>query len=85
MQCEIVRNLNFGGDSCRQLVRASAVMFFWRKVNTGRLNTNGKQECEHMVTLLKVPDRVVRDLVIGRTAGGGTLETLRIEVNTCES
>ena len=45
---------------------------------------NSKQECEHMVKLLKVPDRAVRDLVIGQTAGGGTLETLRIEVNTCE-
>ena len=33
----------------------------------------------------KVPDRVVRELMIGWTAGGGTLETLRIEVNTCES
>ena len=33
----------------------------------------------------KVPDRTVRELVTGQTAGGGTLETLRIEVNTCES
>ena len=33
----------------------------------------------------KVPDRMVRELVIGQTAGGGMLETLRIEVNTCES
>ena len=32
---------------------------------------NGKQECEHMAKLWKVPDRAVRDLVIGRTAGGG--------------
>ena len=56
----------------------------WLKVNTGRLNMNGKQECEHMAKLQKVPDRVVRDLVIGRTAGGGMLETLRIE-DTCES
>ena len=46
---------------------------------------NGKQECEHMVKLEKVPDRVVRELVICRTAGGGMLETLGIEVNTCES
>ena len=28
---------------------------------------------------------MVQELVIGRTTGGGTLETLRIEVNTCES
>ena len=32
-----------------------------------------------------MPDRVVQGLVIGWTARGGTLETLRIEVNTCES
>ena len=59
-------------------------MIFPRKVNTGRLNTNGKQECEHKAKLEKVPDHVVRELVIGWTAGGGTLEMLRIEVNTCE-
>ena len=46
---------------------------------------NGKQECEHKAKSEKVPDRVVRELVIGQTTGGGTLETLRIEVNTCES
>ena len=46
---------------------------------------NGKQESEHKAKLEKVPDCVVRELVIGRTAGGGTLETQRIEVNTCES
>ena len=46
---------------------------------------NGKQECEHKAKLEKVPDRAVRELMIGRTAGGGTLETLIIEVNTCES
>ena len=46
---------------------------------------NGKQECKHMAKLYKVPDSMVRELVIGRTTGGGTLETLRIEVNTCES
>ena len=55
-----------------------------QKVNTGRLNTNGKQESGHKAKLEKVPDRVVRELVIGQTTGGGTLETLRIEVNTCE-
>ena len=43
-------NLNSGGDSYRQLVRAS-VMMFPGKVNTGRLNTNGEQECEHKVKL----------------------------------
>ena len=79
-----MQNLNSGGDSYRQLVRASAMMFP-RKVNTGRLNTNGKQECEHKAKLEKVPDCAVQELVIGQTAGGGTLETLRIEVNTCES
>ena len=77
-------NLNSGGDWYRQLVGAS-VMMFSRKVNIGRLNTNGKQECEHKVKLEKVPDHAVRKLMIGQTAGGGTLETLRIEVNTCES
>ena len=46
---------------------------------------NGKQECEHMAKLQKVPDHTVRDLMIGRTTGGGTVEMLRIEVNTCES
>ena len=46
---------------------------------------SGKQECEHMAKLQKVPDRMVRELVIGQTAGGGMLETLRMEVNTCES
>ena len=46
---------------------------------------NGKQECEHKVKLEKVPDCAVRELMIGRTAGGGTLEMLRIDVNTCES
>ena len=76
-------NLNSGGDSYRQLVRASVMMFF-QKVNTGRLNTNGKKESEHQAKLEKVPDHVVRELMIGWTAGGGTLETLRIEVNTCE-
>ena len=76
-------NLNSGGDSYRQLVGAS-VMMFSRKVNTGRLNMNGKQESEHKVKLEKVPDCTVRELMIGRTAGGGMLETLRIEVNTCE-
>ena len=40
--------------------------------------------CDLGVRGWKVPDRTVRDLVIGRTAGGGTLERLRIEVNTCE-
>ena len=77
-------NLNSGGDWYRQLVGASAVMFP-QKVNTGRLNTNGKQECEHKAKLEKVPDSAVQELVIGWTAGGGMLETLRIEVNTCES
>ena len=77
-------NLNSGGDSYRQLVRASVMMFF-QKVNTGRLNTNGKKESEHKAKLGKVPDHVVRELMIGWTAGGGMLETLRIEVNTCES
>ena len=43
-------NLNSGGDSYRQLVGA-LVMMFSQKVNTGRLNTNGKQECEHKVKL----------------------------------
>ena len=76
-------NLNFGGDSYRQLVRDS-VMMFSQKVNTGRLNMNGKQECEHKAKLEKVPDRMVQELMIGWTAGGGMLETLRIEVNTCE-
>ena len=46
---------------------------------------NGKQESEHKAKLEKVPDSVVRELVIGWTAEGGTLEILRIEVNTCES
>ena len=46
---------------------------------------NGKQESEHKAKLGKVPDHVVRELMIGWTAGGGTLETLRIEVNICES
>ena len=78
-----MRNLNSGGDSYRQLVRALVMMFF-QKVNTGRLNTNGKQESEHKAKLEKVPDRVMRELVIGQTTGGGMLETLRIEVNTCE-
>ena len=32
----------------------------------------------------KVPDCVVQGLMIGWTAGGRTLEILRIEVNTCE-
>ena len=66
-------NLNSGGDSYRQLVGAS-VMIFPRKVNTGRLNTNGKQESEHKAKLEKVPDRAVRELMIGQTAGGGMLE-----------
>ena len=79
-----MRNLNSGGDSYRQLVGAS-VMMFLVKLNTGRLNTNGKQECKHMAKLLKVPDHAVQELVIGWTTGGGTLEMLRIEVNTCES
>ena len=35
--------------------------------------------------LSEVPDHVVQMLMIGRTAGGGMLEILRIEVNTCES
>ena len=79
-------NHNSGGDSYRQLVRASAMMFPpEQKVNTGRLNTNGKQESEHKAKLEEVPDCAVQELVIGRTAGGGTLETLRIDVNTCES
>ena len=46
---------------------------------------NGKQECEHKAKLEKVPDRMVQELMIGWTAGGGMLEILRIEVNTCES
>ena len=46
---------------------------------------NGKQECKHMAKLEKVPDCAVQELMIGRTAGGGMLETLRIEVNTSES
>ena len=46
---------------------------------------NGKQECEHKAKLEKVPDRTLQELVIGWTTGGGTLETLEIEVNTCES
>ena len=46
---------------------------------------NGKQECEQKAKLEKVPDRAVRELVIGQTTGGGMLETLRIDVNTCES
>ena len=46
---------------------------------------NNKQECEHKAKLEKVPDHTVRELMIGWTAGGGTLEILRIEVNTCES
>ena len=46
---------------------------------------NGKQESEHKAKLEKVPDHAVRELVIGWTTGGGMLETLRIEVNTCES
>ena len=51
-KCETVRNLNSGGDSYRQLVGALVIMLsFLRKVNTGRLNTNGKQECEHMAKL----------------------------------
>ena len=54
-----MQNLNSGGDSCRQKVRASVMMFFGLKVNTGRLNMNGKQECEHKAKLEKVPDRVV--------------------------
>ena len=45
---------------------------------------NNKQECEHKAKLEKVPDRAVQALMIGQTTGGGTLETLRIEVNTCE-
>ena len=45
---------------------------------------NGKQECEHKVKLQKVPDHMVQELMIGWTAGGGMLETLRIEVNTYE-
>ena len=45
---------------------------------------NGKQESEHKVKLEKVPDCTVRELVIGQTVEGGTLEILRIEVNTCE-
>ena len=45
---------------------------------------NGKQESEHKAKLEKVPDHAVQELVIGQTPGGGTLETLRIEVNTCE-
>ena len=40
---------------------------------------------EHKAKLQKVPDRMVQDLVISWTAGGGTSEILRIEVNTCES
>ena len=36
-------NLNSGGNSYRQLVGA----LLERKVNTGRLNTNGQQEREH--------------------------------------
>ena len=45
---------------------------------------NGKQESEHKAKSEKVHDHAVRELVIGQTTGGGTLETLRIEVNTCE-
>ena len=44
-------NLNSGGDSYRQLVRDFVMMFPGRKVNTGRLNTNGKQESEHKAKL----------------------------------
>ena len=77
-------NLNSGGDWYRQLVGALAMISFFQKVNTGRLNMNGKQECEHKAKLEKVPGHAVQELVIGQTAGGGTLETLRIEVNTCE-
>ena len=47
----MVQNLNSGGNWYRQLVGASAMMFAEQKVNTGRLNTNGKQECEHMAKL----------------------------------
>ena len=46
-----MRNLNSGGDSYRQLVGALVNDLLLQKVNTGRLNTNGKQECEHMVKL----------------------------------
>ena len=46
---------------------------------------NGKQESENKAKLQKVPDHMVQELVIGWTAGGGMLEILRIEVNTCES
>ena len=62
-------NLNSGGDWYRQLVGASAMMFS-QKVNTRRLNTNGKQECEHKVKFETVPDCTVQKLMIGRTKEG---------------
>ena len=37
-----------------------------------------------MLILSEVPDCVVQRLMIGQTMGGGTLEILRLEVNTCE-
>ena len=55
-----------------------------QKINTGRLNTNGKQESKHKAKLSKVFDHMVQELMIGQTVGGNTLEILRIEVNTCE-